>query len=112
MVTDMNFDSRTTASGIIINSDDGKDTGIKPRWGRVVAVGPEQKDVVPGEWVLVSHGRWTRGIKTLDQQGNEMIVRFVDVKEMIMTADSEPAEEFGSISSVDFSPTHRPEHFV
>jgi co-chaperonin GroES (HSP10) len=44
-VTDMNFDQQISKGGIIIPGDDGKDEGIKPRWGRVFAVGPEQEDV-------------------------------------------------------------------
>ena len=47
IVSDMIFDSRITTSGIIIPSDNGKSTGIRPRWGQVYAVGPDQQEVVP-----------------------------------------------------------------
>ena len=115
MITDMNFDSVTTQSGIILNSDDGKSEGIKPRWGKILAVGPEQRDVQPGEWVLVSHGRWTRGFELVDGHGQPITVRFVDVKEMLMTADEPPNDFYvGEHSSDDHRPTqvHRPEHFI
>lgn len=112
LVADMNFDAVTTQSGIIINSDNGKTEGIKPRWGRIVAVGPEQNDVKVGEWVLVAHGRWTRGIEANDLDGSPITVRFVDIPEMIMTADEQPQEEFGQLSGPDFSPSHRPEDFI
>ena len=59
-VTDMNFDEQITKSGILIQSDNGKGQGIKPRWGRVWAVGEDQKDVKVGEWILMEHARWTR----------------------------------------------------
>ena len=42
LVHEMSFDSRTLNSGIILLNDDGKGYGIRPRWGKVYAVGPEQ----------------------------------------------------------------------
>jgi co-chaperonin GroES (HSP10) len=63
LVTEMNFTERFTSGGIVIVGDDGKASGIRPRWGKVYAVGPEQTDVSVGQYVLVAHGRWTRGIK-------------------------------------------------
>jgi len=48
IVEGMNFGMRTTKSGIVLISDDGKDAGIKPRWAKVHAVGPRQKDVQLG----------------------------------------------------------------
>ena len=62
LVTDMNFDNRVSAGGIILPSDDGKSEGIRHRWARVWAIGPEQKDVKVGEWIRLEHGRWTRGV--------------------------------------------------
>ena len=63
LVRDMNFGEQYTAGGIFIPSDDGKSEGVKPRWARVFAVGPEQTEVKVGEWILVEHGRWTRGLE-------------------------------------------------
>ena len=49
----------------IIHLDDSTaesgDRGIRPRWAEVYAVGPEQKDVRVGDWVLMQHGRWSQG---------------------------------------------------
>ena len=39
IISDMNFDEQKTASGIIIKSDDGKSEGVRPRWGKVWAIG-------------------------------------------------------------------------
>ena len=33
LVSDMNFGMQETASGIVIHSDNGKSSGVKPRWG-------------------------------------------------------------------------------
>ena len=55
IVEDMEFDTRITQTGLILPNDNGKSSGIRPRWGRVYAVGPEQTDVRVGEWVCVWH---------------------------------------------------------
>jgi len=41
LVSDMYFGEQTTASGLIISTDDGKERGIYPRWGKVYSKGPE-----------------------------------------------------------------------
>jgi len=74
LVTDMNFAEQKTAGGIIVRSDDGKNEGIRPRWCKVWAVGPEQHEVVVGEWILVEHGRWTRGVTVQDENGKEIVI--------------------------------------
>ena len=49
IVSDMEFTERLSRGGLILPSDNGKSTGIRPRWGKVYAVGPEQKDVLVGQ---------------------------------------------------------------
>lgn len=89
IVIDMNFGEQTTRSGLILRSDNGKTHGIHPRWGKVYAVGPDQKDVLPGQWILIEHGRWTRGIKIEDADG-EKVIRKVEIKSMLMISDEQP----------------------
>jgi co-chaperonin GroES (HSP10) len=91
IITDMSFDEMKTASGIIIRSDDGKTHGIKPRWGKVYCVGPEQKDVTVGQWILVEHGRWTRAVKINDGDGIKKIQR-VDTEAILAISDEPPSE--------------------
>ena len=86
LVTGMNFKERITTGGIVLLGDDGKTSGIRPRWGQVYAVGPEQKDVRVGEWIFVLHGRWTRGIEIEDAAGKHT-VRKVDPKDIILSSD-------------------------
>ena len=92
IVIDMNFGEQYTNSGIILQSDNGKAHGVHPRWAKVYAVGPEQQDVRAGQWVLIEHGRWTRGIKIEDDEG-EKIIRKVEVKSMMMISDETPPED-------------------
>lgn len=89
IVFDMNFGEQKLASGIILQSDNGKAHGVHPRWAKVYAVGEKQKDVKVGQWVLVEHGRWTRGIKIEDSSG-EKIIRKIETKAMMMVSDEEP----------------------
>ena len=89
LVTEMNFKERFTSSGIVIPGDNGKTAGIRPRWGRVYAVGPEQTDVRVGEWVCVAHGRWTRGIDIEDGDVKRTI-RKIDPKDILISADERP----------------------
>jgi co-chaperonin GroES (HSP10) len=70
ILTNLERGERKSMGGIIIPDDDGKDTGIRARWGQVYAVGPEQKDVKVGEWILMQHGRWTVGAD-LKLEGSE-----------------------------------------
>jgi len=86
IVSDMAFDERISAGGIIIPNDDMKNSGIRPRWGRVYAIGPDQKEVRVGQYILISHGRWTRGIKIKDSSG-ELTIRKVDNNDILMVSD-------------------------
>jgi len=86
IVSDMHFDERISHGGIVIPNDDMKDSGIRPRWAKVYAIGPEQKELKVGQYILVSHGRWTRGIKITDSDG-EKTVRKVDLNDILIVSD-------------------------
>lgn len=92
LVHEMAFDGRKLNSGIILLNDDGKGYGIRPRWGRVYAVGPEQTSVKVGQWVMVAHGRWTRGLKIEDETG-ELTLRKIDPNDILLVSDREEAPQ-------------------
>jgi co-chaperonin GroES (HSP10) len=92
IVSDMVFDQRITSSGIILLNDNGKGTGIRPRWGRVYAVGPRQHDVTVGQWICVAHGRWTRGVEVQDETGAKTI-RKIDPKDILLVTDQAPQDD-------------------
>lgn len=100
LVSDMSFEEQQTSSGIIIQSDDGKTHGVKPRWAQVWAVGPEQTDVKVGEWIYVEHGRWTRGIK-VEYNETQTVVRKVDADAILLTADERPNDVY-MVKGIDF----------
>ena len=87
IVTDMVFDQRITQNGLILLNDNGKGYGIRPRWGRVYAVGPDQKTVRVGQWIMVAHGRWTRGLEIEDESG-ERTLRKIDPKDILLISNA------------------------
>jgi hypothetical protein len=108
LVTDMSFDVRLSTGGLILLNDNGKSTGIRPRWGRVYAVGPAQHDVTVGQWICVAHGRWTRGLDIEDESGKRTI-RKIDPKDILLVSDSEEMpndQTFSTAIHVEKKPDH------
>lgn len=89
LVSDMEFSGRQLSSGIILMNDNGKSDGIRPRWGQVYAVGPDQTDVQVGQWICVAHGRWTRGLEIEDESG-EKTIRKIDPKDILLVSNKHP----------------------
>ena len=92
LVSHMHFGEDTTKGGIILKSDDGKVHGIKPRWGKVWAIGPKQTDVKIGEWILVEHGRWSRVFEHTEEDGSKINLQLIDTKAILLVADEKPAD--------------------
>lgn len=106
IVTEMMFDERITTGGIVLLNDNGKGTGIRPRWGQVYAIGPDQKDVAVGQWICVAHGRWTRGLEVEDEDGKQTLRR-VDPKDILLVADERPNDDtFSDAVHIDTKPRH------
>ncbi len=101
IVHNMHFGEQRSSGGIVILGDDGKDRGIYPRWGQVFAVGPDHKEEFDvGDWVLVEHGRWTRGIELDSDDGEATTIRMVDNNCILMWAKEKP-ESVNIAKSVD-----------
>jgi co-chaperonin GroES (HSP10) len=109
IVSDMYFGEQKTRSGLIISNDDGTTRGIYPRWGRVYAKGPDNKDEYSvGDWILIEHGRWTRGVK-IDNGSGEIELRMVEAESVLAMSDQKPdgvqfGEEFSNGDSANFNP--------
>ena len=94
IVSDMHFGEQVTRSGLILTGDDGTNRGIQPRWGRVHAKGPENTDDYNvGDWILVEHGRWTRGVD-VDEGNGESTLRMVEPESIIGWSKDKPADVF------------------
>ena len=91
LVTNMRFGERKTRGGLILLDDDGKESGIHPRWCQAYAVGPKQEDVAVGQWLLVAHGRWSRALK-VEKSGVSQEVRMIDENDILLISDDEPMD--------------------
>ncbi len=113
LVYNMDMGEQKTSSGIIIQSDDGKAHGVKPRWAQVYKIGDKcELDVKVGQWILIEHGRWTRKIK-IDDGDSIKEVQKVEVASILAVTDERPndvyiGEEFSNGSSINI----RPEDFM
>lgn len=108
LVCDMEFGMEKSSGGILLHSDDGKSTGIHPRWAKVYAVGPNQQEVKVGEWILLEHGRWSRGINYRTPEGDDIVIRLADNNAILMSADEKPQgaqrnEAIGAGSNFNFN---------
>ncbi len=109
LVVDMDMGDMTTSSGIVIQSDNGKAHGVKPRWAKVYKVGSEVDiDVKVGQWVLIEHGRWTRKINIDDGEGVKDFQK-VEIKSIMAVSDERPddfyiGKEFSNGSSMTIKP--------
>lgn len=74
---------------VIILDDDMKERGIRPRWCKVYSTGPEVENLTKGDWILVDHGRWTRGFDG-EMDGNKITFRFVDYNDILLKSDQHP----------------------
>jgi co-chaperonin GroES (HSP10) len=112
LVINMDMGEMKTSSGIVIQSDDGKAHGVKPRWAEVYKVGSNcEVDVKEGQWVLIEHGRWTRKIKINDGAGEKEFQK-VEVASIMMVADEKPeGYHLGKEYNNGESLTIRPEDF-
>jgi hypothetical protein len=109
LVVGMDMGDQTTSSGLIIQSDDGKAHGVKPRWAQVYKVGSDCGiDVKEGQWILIEHGRWTRKI-LIDDGESEKEFQKVEVKSIVAVSDTKPTDfyigtEYSNGSSMNISP--------
>lgn len=90
IVSNMHFGEQISRGGIILTDDNGSNRGIYPRWGQVHAKGPENQDeYTVGDWVLVEHGRWTRGVD-MDEGSGEVTLRMVEAESILGWSKEKP----------------------
>jgi len=106
LIKGMVFTERLSIGGILIPGDDGRTGGIRPRWAEVIAVGPRQKDIAVGEWVLVAHGRWTREM-TIDIAGEIIDLRRVDSNDIYCVSPDPVEDETWSVAVTPDDNNHR-----
>lgn len=102
---------RVTKSGIVIRDDNGKDHGIRPRWGRVWKVANDIDYIKPGQWILCEHGRWTMTIELKQEDGSVLKFQKIDPKGIMAVQDEAPEDLIIGESFDLGGPTHTAENF-
>ena len=80
---------RRTKNGIIVLDDNGKERGIRERWAQVWMKHGDIDEVDVGDWVLIKHGRWTRGIDVVGPDGVKVTIRKVDWPDAVIVGCAE-----------------------
>jgi hypothetical protein len=81
---------RALASGIVLINDDGKEHGVRSRWAQVYATGPDEASIKAGQWVLLEHGRWSRGLEV----EKDLVVHRADNESILLVSDEETSNEY------------------
>lgn len=91
-VTELETGPSKTSTGIIIPDDNMTERGIRPRWAKVFAVGPDVTDLVPGNWILIDHVRWTNSMDIEFPDGMVRVWRVEYPDSVHLVADEDPRE--------------------
>jgi hypothetical protein len=98
LVHNMQRGERMVGSLVLLN-DNGKEHGIRPRWAQVYDVGEGVNEVKVGQWILIAHGRWTKGIslpKVENPQDKDADYDFIQQIEWpdgaLLVSDEEPED--------------------
>ena len=94
LVKNIDQGMRKSKGGILLPSSDRLDdggAGVRARWAEVYAVGSEIDYLKPGDFVLMEHGRWTRGVQVEDE-GQEFDLRVADPDGILGTSDTRPED--------------------
>ena len=83
LVEGMHFGETKTKGGLILVDDDGTQEGIHPRWAKVYAIGKRQEDVKVGQWILVSHGRWSRALKVKKDNSSKKVIGIEEINKLL-----------------------------
>ncbi len=92
-VCDLDSGPHITAAGIILPDDNMSESGIRPRWGKVWAIGPDVQDIKVGEWVFIEHGRWTNSIDIQFAEGRIRVWKIEWPKAALLAASDDPREK-------------------
>lgn len=94
IVRNMYFGEQKTKVGLIIRDDDGTSRGIYPRWAQVHKKGPNNTDPYnEGDWILIEHGRWTRGFN-VDEGSGKQELRMVEAESILLWSDQKPDDVY------------------
>lgn len=102
LVTELERGERTIGR-IFIPDDNRKMTGVRDRWALVYSVGKNIDEIQENDWVLVRHGRWTRGVTVKNDDGTDLPLWSIDWPDAILLVADTPAE--GTLPDIPDIPT-------
>lgn len=89
-VSDLDHGPSLTRGGLIIPDDNMTERGVRDRWCKVWAIGPDVTEVKVGDWVLVKHGRWTTGIDMEIKGIHHRVWRIEFPDAVLLVTDNDP----------------------
>lgn len=98
LVSEMEFGVKSTKSGILMPDDEMTERGIRARWAKVISVGPLVNDVKVGDYVLLKHGRWTRGID-VEMNGEKQKIFMIDYPDAVLVYSEKRPEVLDLVSN-------------
>lgn len=81
---------KKTAGGVLMPDEDATTNAIRPRWFEVTHVGADNRDVKVGDYVLVEHGRWGRGMDLEKTSKKADLYFHIDGESILGVADENP----------------------
>lgn len=84
--------NRKTNGGVIVTDDTTTETFVRPRWFKVTHIGPNQHDIEVGQYVLVPHGRWSRGVDVDNTMKEQDKLFLIDHNDILGTQHENPVE--------------------
>lgn len=79
---------KKSKSGLLIADKDMDESGIKPRWFKIYSVGDDVDFCTEGDYVLVAHGRWSRGVEI----GPNEKIFLLDNEDCLAISNEPPAD--------------------
>lgn len=80
---------KKSKSGLLMADKDMDTSGIKPRWFKVHSVGKDIDWCEEDDYLLVAHGRWSRGVPI----GEDEKVWLLDNKECLAISKEPPEND-------------------
>lgn len=76
------------------NPVSGKHPGARPRWARVISIGPEVDEVKPGDLVLCDTMKWSRKIALGRLDDRTVYFWNINVEDILLTDTDSVGDEF------------------
>lgn len=98
LVCNLEKGMQKTKGGILLTDDNGKESGIRPRWCQIYRIGKniDNDDLQVGKWILVDHGHWSTTF-TIEEDNKEAVDVNIIIKKnikegILLSTDEKPID--------------------